>query len=111
VADVSDPRILCLGATYKADTYDLRESPAIRITELLKEDGYVVRLADPITREYSCPDLAEAASGCDLLVVLVPHRTAMKELRSRLDAIKRVMRSPRIVDVSGGELVEVTTAP
>jgi hypothetical protein len=69
-----------------------------------------VRLADPITREYSCPDLVEAASGCDLLVVLVPHRTAMKELRSRVDLIKRAMRSPRVVDVSGGELIDVTTA-
>jgi hypothetical protein len=34
----------------------------------------------------------------------------MKELRSRVDLIKRAMRSPRVVDVSGGELIDVTTA-
>ena len=107
VADVVDPRILCVGATYKADTYDLRESPALEIVHLLRDDGYDTRLVDPITREYPCADWLAAADGCDLLVVLVPHRSVMAELGAHRDAVARVMRRPVLFDVSGGTLVPI----
>lgn len=103
VADIADPRIVCLGATYKADTYDLRESPALEIASLLKEDGYDVRIVDPITEEYASP-IAKAAEGCDLVVVLVPHKRIMAELKSDRTAIAAGMRNPRIFDLSGGVL-------
>jgi len=107
VAGVVTPRILCIGATYKADTYDLRESPALEIVHLLREDGYDVRLVDPITREYPCPDIAAAAEGTDLVVVLVPHRVVMTALSSRHAEIARGMRRARIVDASKGALVDL----
>lgn len=110
VADVVEPRILCVGATYKADTYDLRESPALRIVSLLREDGYDTRLVDPLTREYPCADLAAAAEGCDLLVVLVPHRSVTRELSTRYEAIAGVMRRPVLFDASGGTLSEIAGA-
>ncbi len=104
VAGVSEPKILCLGATYKADTYDLRESPAIEIFEMLEHDGYDVRLADPLTREYPLPSLAEAAQGCDLLAVLVPHKRLIAQLTDEWDKVVTAMRRPQIVDLSGGAL-------
>lgn len=107
VADVVDPRILCIGATYKADTYDLRESPALEVVELLHEDGYDTRLVDPITKEHPCSDLATAAEGCDLVVVLVPHKSVMADLGKRHAAVTRAMRRPMIVDASGGTLVNM----
>jgi UDP-N-acetyl-D-mannosaminuronic acid dehydrogenase len=103
VADVAEPRILCVGATYKPDVYDLRESPAIHIVDLLKEDGYDVRLVDPITREYPCEDLAVAARGCDLVAVLVPHRAVTSQIKDRRAEIEKAMRRPRIVDLSGAD--------
>jgi UDP-N-acetyl-D-mannosaminuronic acid dehydrogenase len=108
VADIAEPRILCLGATYKADVYDLRESPSLHIVGNLKKDGYDVRLVDPITREYACADLVEAARGCDLLAVLVPHRAAMSVLAEQRASIEKAMRRPKIVDLSGGEMRELS---
>ena len=85
----------------------MRESPALRIVSLLREDGYDTRLVDPLTREYPCADLAAAAEGCDLLVVLVPHRSVTRELATRYTAIASVMRRPALVDVSGGTVAPV----
>jgi UDP-N-acetyl-D-mannosaminuronic acid dehydrogenase len=104
VADVAEPKIVCLGATYKPDTYDLRESPAIEIVEMLTHDGYDVRLADPLTREYPLGALAEAVKGCDLLVTLVPHKRIKAQLSDEWTAVVASMRRPRIVDVSGGAM-------
>jgi UDP-N-acetyl-D-mannosaminuronic acid dehydrogenase len=108
VAGLVSPRILCIGATYKADTYDLRESPALEVVHSLREDGYDVRLVDPITREYPCPDLVAAADGTDLVVVLVPHRVVMAELGARRAELARGMRRARVVDASGGALSDLS---
>jgi UDP-N-acetyl-D-mannosaminuronic acid dehydrogenase len=104
VADVPEPRLVCLGATYKPDTYDLRESPAIEIFHMLQRDGYDVRLVDPLTREYPCESLAEAARGCDLAVMLVPHKRLKARLAEEWDRVLSAMRRPHIVDISGGDL-------
>lgn len=104
VADTAEPKLLCLGATYKPNTYDLRESPAIEIFEILAHDGYDVRLVDPLTREYPVTSLAEAARGCDLVAVLVPHKRLKAQLGEEWDAIVKSMRRPLIVDLSGGDL-------
>jgi UDP-N-acetyl-D-mannosaminuronic acid dehydrogenase len=108
VAGVLAPRILCVGATYKADTYDLRESPALEVVHLLREDGYDVRLVDPITREYACADVVAAAEGTDLVVVLVPHREVMADVLARRAELTRNMRRARLVDASGGALVDLS---
>jgi UDP-N-acetyl-D-mannosaminuronic acid dehydrogenase len=111
VADVAEPRILCIGATYKPDVYDLRESPALHIVDLLRSDGYDVSLVDPITREHACADVAAAAEGMDLVCVLVPHREVMTQIVLRRAEIERAMRRPRIVDVSGGEVRSIAAPP
>src|SRR5229473_1828133 len=48
---VSGSRILLLGLAYKKNTGDARESPAIRIAELLLRMGAEVRAADPLVTE------------------------------------------------------------
>jgi UDP-N-acetyl-D-glucosamine dehydrogenase len=40
-------RILVLGVTYKRDVADMRESPAIEIIDLLRQQGAIVKYADP----------------------------------------------------------------
>jgi UDP-N-acetyl-D-mannosaminuronic acid dehydrogenase len=108
LAQITEPRLLCLGATYKPDTYDLRESPAIEIFRLLQHDGYQARLVDPLTREYPGQSLAESAKGCDLVALLVPHKRIKAQLAQEWDAILAAMRRPRVVDLSGGDLRPLT---
>ena len=45
-------RILLLGITYKRDVSDLRESPALKILELLRAKGAIVSYNDPFVTEY-----------------------------------------------------------
>jgi UDP-N-acetyl-D-glucosamine dehydrogenase len=44
---VNGSRVLVLGVSYKRDTSDVRESPALDIVRLLAEDGAVVAFHDP----------------------------------------------------------------
>lgn len=44
---LKDAEILALGAAYKADTADMRESPAVEVVELLRARGAIVTVIDP----------------------------------------------------------------
>ncbi|MDB4525170.1 UDP-N-acetyl-D-mannosamine dehydrogenase [bacterium] len=77
------PVIACLGLSYKANFDDLRESPALYITnaiceipeaELVVADPYVYEL--PKTLQGKCELLAEkeAVKSADIVVLLVNHR-------------------------------------
>ena len=77
-------KILILGIAYKKDVDDLRESPALRIMELLTERGARVDYHDPYfprlhkMRRYdfrlSSVDLTpEALSGYDAVVIVTDH--------------------------------------
>ncbi|MFM7270812.1 MAG: UDP-glucose dehydrogenase family protein [Actinomycetes bacterium] len=66
------------GLTFKANTDDLRDSPAVHIVRRLLEEGATVRAYDPAARDdgLDLPGLTRtadalgAAAGADLLVVL-----------------------------------------
>ena len=68
--------IAVLGLTFKADTDDTRESPAIAVIERIIGRGGKVVAFDPMVNNYELAGLtvaaspAEAASGADALVVL-----------------------------------------
>ncbi len=53
---VNGSRILLLGLAYKKNTGDARESPAVRVAQLLAELGAEVRGADPYTVEDTAVD-------------------------------------------------------
>jgi UDP-N-acetyl-D-glucosamine dehydrogenase len=80
--DASKPvrgsRILILGASYKGGLGDVRESPALRIMEVLKERGAEVSYHDPYVP--SLPELAlesvrlePAAGEADAVVLVTAH--------------------------------------
>ncbi len=96
VRSVSAPRIVALGAAYKANTEDLRESPALEIVNLLREEGYDVVQYDPLVEGMGYPSLAEACRGADMIAVLVPHDVMIAELEREREAIVRAMRTPII---------------
>lgn len=77
------PILACLGAAYKPDTGDIRESPALEIVSNLAErNACDLVVVDPFVDgvpPYRFVDLNTAIAEADLLVVLVGH-TAFVEL-------------------------------
>lgn len=75
---IVNPVIACLGLTYKQDIDDLRESPALEITKLLRaEFGDAILAVEPNANrftEFPITSLEEALSRADILVALVPHK-------------------------------------
>jgi UDP-N-acetyl-D-glucosamine dehydrogenase len=78
---VSGSRVLLLGLAYKKNTGDARESPAIRVAQLLKDMGADVRAADPHVVETGAVDAVvecvqptpEEISRADAVVLLTDH--------------------------------------
>jgi UDPglucose 6-dehydrogenase len=72
--------VAILGLTFKADTDDMRDSPAIPIVSRLAEDGATVRAYDPEGMDMAkpllpasvtyCRDALDAADGADVLVLV-----------------------------------------
>lgn len=77
-------RIACLGLAYKADTDDLRESPAVEVVEGLIARGYdklsvvepnIAALPERLAgKGLAFTDLAGALAQADVLLLLVDHR-------------------------------------
>jgi UDPglucose 6-dehydrogenase len=112
---VSGKRIGVLGFAFKADTNDTRESPAIRISRDLLEEGAVLAIVDPKVSEgqmardlgqsageasgdraaegswHAVSDVQQAASGADALVLLTEWQQF-----AAIDwpAVAAVMRQP-----------------
>jgi UDP-N-acetyl-D-mannosaminuronic acid dehydrogenase len=67
-------KVAILGAAYKANVDDTRESPAVRIAEMLAERGYRIGIYDPVARlPKAARTLDEAVEGSDAVVLAVAH--------------------------------------
>jgi UDP-N-acetyl-D-mannosaminuronic acid dehydrogenase len=97
VADLQSPQIVALGATYKSNCEDQRESPAKEVVRLLREDGYRVRHCDPLVPELAYHSLESELLQADLVVVLVGHRLVVKELRALTSRLGEIMRNDRLL--------------
>jgi UDPglucose 6-dehydrogenase len=100
-------RIAALGLAFKADTDDVRESPALDIIRKLLSAGAIVTAYDPAATDRAkevlpassnliyADDLYEAAKDADAVVIL----TEWKEFASvDLDRLRQVLRFPIVVD-------------
>lgn len=97
--DLKGAVIAAWGLTFKANTDDLRESPAIAIITELQEKGAIVRAYDPQVTAHPSIDVGadpyDICDGADALVVL----TEWDEFRwLDLDEVKRRLARPAIVD-------------
>ena len=100
----SNPVVSCLGITFKANTSDIRNSPASKILSKLKEKGCSIngydRLVTPMMiNEY--PDVNffdtpyEALQGSDCLVILTNDQSHQN---LDLELVAKIMRTKNIFD-------------
>jgi len=102
---VEGKRIAILGLTFKADTDDMRESPAIPLIEMLQRSGAVIRAHDPKGMENARTLLSDVTFHCDPYdcaedadaVVFVTEWEALKHLD--LARLAAAMRSPVMIDL------------
>jgi len=89
---VKGARIAVLGVSYKPGVGDIRESPALKIIELLRATGADVRYHDPHVPSLAELDLrslplADALDDADLALIVTAHPSVDHELacsRARL---------------------------
>lgn len=96
VEHIKNPRICLVGLTYKPDVADTRESPSLRLVEILKEKDYDIVTYDPLLPEFKNRTLYEAVDGADYLAVLVNHSVIKAELAANREKIEAQMRTPLI---------------
>lgn len=79
-APVKGADILLLGMAYKANVGDLRESPSLKLVELLRKDGADVEYHDPHVAHVnglemdSVPLTAERIAAADCVVIATNHK-------------------------------------
>ena len=94
-----------LGLTFKADTDDMRDSPAIAVVRALQDAGIAVRAYDPEGMEQAklvldnviyCEDAYEALDGADAAVIVTEWDTFRALDMGR---VKGLLRHPLLVDL------------
>ena len=95
---VKGSNVLILGVSYKAGVGDIRESPALKIIQLLRDRGGEVSYHDPHVAELadlglSSVDLTEALAEADLAAIVTAH--------PQLDYERVVSEAARVIDFRG----------
>jgi UDPglucose 6-dehydrogenase len=102
--DVRGKKVALFGLTFKPNTDDMRDSPAIAVVQALQDAGAIVSGYDPEGMENAkqMMDIEfaagpyEAAEGADI-AVLVTEWNAFRALD--LDRLKSIMKTPVLVDL------------
>jgi len=103
--DVRGKEIAVLGLTFKPNTDDMRDSPAIAVIQTLQDAGAVVRAYDPEGQDQAkkvidnityCSGPYEAMQGADVLVV-VTEWDVFRALDFK--RVKSLLRTPVLVDL------------
>ena len=104
---LNNSKILLMGVAYKKDISDMRESPAIDVTELLLEKKVDVSYFDPFVKEFSVfgkeinkEDEINSFDNYDMLLVLTPHSNFSDIDFSKLKTI--------IFDTTGSDFIQST---
>lgn len=100
----SGRKVSVLGAAFKPDTDDIRDSPALAVAKSIQEEGAVVAVHDPrasynARKVYPAFDYAEESTKACEEADVVLHLTEWNEYRQLNPAeLISVVRSPRILD-------------
>lgn len=107
-------RVLVLGAAYKPDIDDLRESPALDVIHLLQEKGALVEYHDPYIPAIhhdeiemtSVPDLMASVQAADCVVIITNHKKY--DYPAILEAAKLVVDTRNAMGKMGRQSPKVT---
>jgi UDPglucose 6-dehydrogenase len=105
IGDFSGKQIGVLGLSFKPETDDMRESPAIDIIRTMHERGARIRAFDPVAMEearHSLPDIEyasdeyDAIKDADVLVIV----TEWNQFRALdMEKVKSLLKTPKIADL------------
>ena len=105
IGGLEGKKIGMLGLSFKPETDDMRESPAIDIVQALLERGASVCAFDPVAMEEArhcidgiefAKDEYDALSGADALVIV----TEWNQFRALdMERVKSLLKSPKIADL------------
>ena len=105
VGDLNGKKIGVLGLSFKPETDDMRESPAIDIIKEMVKRGATVNAYDPVAMDeakHSLPDIGyasdeyEAIRGADALIII----TEWNQFRALdMEKVKSLLISPKIADL------------
>jgi len=103
--ELKNKKITILGLSFKPNTDDLRDAPALFIIGRLLELGAKIKAYDPVAMDGAkailpeikyCRDIYDAAEGADALVIV----TEWNQFRNlELDKIKKILRQPYFFDL------------
>lgn len=105
VGNLNGKKIGVLGLSFKPETDDMRESPAIEIIHTLIDRGATVRAFDPVAMDEAkhflngieyASDEYDAIDGADALVII----TEWNQFRALdMEKVKQLLKAPRIADL------------
>ena len=105
VGDLDGKQIGILGLSFKPETDDMRESPAIDIIKSLLKRGAKVRAYDPVAMDeakHCLPEIEyasdeyDAIRGAEALVIV----TEWNQFRALdMDKVKQLLKAPKIADL------------
>ncbi|MEH7611921.1 MULTISPECIES: nucleotide sugar dehydrogenase [Bacillaceae] len=98
IGNVDHPKVAAFGVTYKGNVDDMRESPAMDIIELLKNEGITVAAHDPhvaSTETFTLLSAEDAVKDAHLILVLTDHNE-FKNMN--YDELAPLMKNPIVFD-------------
>jgi UDPglucose 6-dehydrogenase len=104
IGNLNDATIGILGVSFKPNTDDIREAPALEVIHLLQNEGAHIQVYDPQAMENAeqvlkkvklCENPYQVAEGADALV-LVTEWNEFKQID--FSRIKQLMKQPIIMD-------------
>lgn len=90
--------IAVFGVTYKPDVDDIRESPALKIIDMLNNRGYTVRIYDPHVKNPLYVGFDDALLGAGMLLCLSGHSIFRNMDGKRIFSL---MAKPLVFDTTG----------
>lgn len=96
IKEEENPVVSLLGLSYKANIDDYRESPTLKIKELLEQEKITVRIHDPLVKSYidNIENFKDSVKDSDCLVFVTDHSTF-----NEIDIANiNTMRSKKILD-------------
>lgn len=105
IGDFAGKKIGVLGLSFKPETDDMREAPAIDIIKEMQQRGASVKAFDPVAMpeaKHSLPDIEyakdeyDAIDGVDAMVIV----TEWNQFRALdMERVKKLLNAPKIVDL------------